>query len=142
MEKLKLGKSIGVFLVVSSLAMANPAAATQRPAAAAQGLEKTFENLEREYENLIKKEESFFKSRESAAIKAQEKLNQQKALYEEVVQKEQQLNSVKNIRFYKEQYGNLAEKYKQVMQGLTVEMNEQKRIIDEFEKIKNRKAGN
>ena len=134
MEKSKLGKSIGVFLVVSSLVMANPVVATQ-------GLEKTFENLEREYENLIKKEESFFKSKESVAIKAQEKLNQQKALYEEVTQKEKQLSSIKNTRFYKEQYDNLAGKYKQVMQGLIVEMNEQKRIIDKFEKIKNRKTG-
>lgn len=115
--------------------MANPVGATQ-------SLEKTFETLEKEYENLMKKEENFFKSKENAAIAAQEKLSQQKVLYEEVAQKEQQLNSVKNVRFYKEQYANLAQKYKQVMEGLTTEMNEQKRIIDEFEKIKSIKGGN
>ncbi|MGL5655638.1 MAG: adhesion protein FadA [Fusobacteriaceae bacterium] len=135
MKKFKLGRSIGVYLLVSSLAMANPVGATQ-------SLEKTFETLEKEYENLMKKEENFFKSKENAAIAAQEKLNQQKVLYEEVAQKEQQLNSVKNVRFYKEQYANLAQKYKQVMEGLTTEMNEQKRIIDEFEKIKSIKGGN
>lgn len=134
MKKLKLRHGMGLYLLYSSLIMANPVAAPQ-------SLEKTYESLEREYVNLIKKEEEFFKSKENAAIAAQTKLNQQKALYEEIFQKEQQMNNVKNVRFYKEQYASLSQKYKQVMQELNIEMNEQRRIINEYVKLKNIKEG-
>lgn len=134
MKKLKLRHGMGLYLLYSSLVMANPVAAPQ-------SLEKTYESLEREYVNLIKKEEEFFKSKENAAIAAQTKLNQQKALYEEIFQKEQQMNNVKNVRFYKEQYASLSQKYKQVMQELNIEMNEQRRIINEYVKLKNIKEG-
>lgn len=134
MKKLKIKNGIGLYLLYSSLAIANPTMATQ-------SLEKTYESLEKEYVNLIKKEEDFFKTKEDAAIAAQAKLNQQKALYEEISQKEQQINNVKNVRFYKEQYASLSQKYKQVMQELNVEMNEQRRIINEYVKLKNIKEG-
>lgn len=134
MKKLKIKKGIGIYLLCSSLAMGNSQISTQN-------LEKVYENLEREYTNLIKKEEEFFKAKENAAIAAQEKLNQQKALYEEIAKKEQQINNVKNVRFYKEQYASLSQKYKQVMQQLNMEMNDQKRIINEYVKLKNIKEG-
>lgn len=134
MKKLKIKKGIGLYLLYSSLAVANP----QMPV---QSLEKAYESLEKEYANLIKKEENFFKAKENAAIAAQSKLNQQKALYEEISRKEQQINNVKNVRFYKEQYASLSQKYKQVMQELNIEMNKQRGIINEYVRLKNIKEG-
>ena len=134
MKKLKIKKGIGLYLLCSSLAVANPQMTVQ-------SLEKTYENLEKEYVNLIKKEEDFFKAKENAAIAAQSKLNQQKALYEEISRKEQQINNVKNVRFYKEQYASLSQKYKQVMQELNIEMNKQRGIINEYVRLKNIKEG-
>lgn len=108
---------------------------------AATNLEGSFKQIEKEYETLIKKEATVYETKKSAAIQAQSELDKQKTMYLEVSAKQQQLQSVKDIRFYKAEYTNLINKLDTVLNKLEGEMNVQKTIINNFENIKKIKEG-
>lgn len=133
MNKVKLSKNLSMYLLASTLALGSTMPI--------QNLETTFQNLEKEYTALQNKEAAYYAGKEKAALVAQEKLNKQKVLYEDIAKKEAQLEKIKEVRFYKEQYANLANKFGQIKQEVAKQMNEQKRVINEYLKLKKIKEG-
>ena len=105
------------------------------------GVEVRFNQLENQYNALKQKEAALFTQKEKQAIAAQKKLEEQQALYNDVTAKQQQLEEIKNVRFYKEQYSSLANKYGAIRKELEKEMKQNKMVVAEFTKLQQIKGG-
>ena len=69
-------------------------------------------------------------------------LAQNEQVYNELSQRAQRLQAEANTRFYKSQYQDLASKYEDALKKLEAEMEQQKGVISDFEKIQALRAGN
>ena len=98
--------------------------------------------LDAEYQNLASQEEARFNEERAQADAARQALAQNEQVYNELSQRAQRLQAEANTRFYKSQYQELASKYEDALKKLESEMEQQKAIISDFEKIQALRAGN
>lgn len=98
--------------------------------------------LEAEFMNLATQEEARFNEERAQAVAASEALAQNERIYSELSARVQKLNAEANTRFYKDQYKELASKYEKALKKLNAEMEQQKSIIADFQKIEALRAGN
>ena len=98
--------------------------------------------LDAEYQNLASQEEARFNEERAQADAARQALAQNEQVYNELSQRAQRLQAEANTRFYKSQYEELASKYEDALKKLEAEMEQQKGIISDFEKIQALRAGN
>ena len=98
--------------------------------------------LDAEYQNLASQEEARFNEERSQADAARQALAQNEQVYNELSQRAQRLQAEANTRFYKSQYEELASKYEDALKKLEAEMEQQKQVISDFEKIQALRAGN
>ena len=98
--------------------------------------------LDAEYQNLASQEEARFNEERTQAVAASEALAQNEKLYSELSQRAEKLNAEANTRFYKAQYKDLASKYEDALKKLNEEMEQQKTIISDFQKIEALRAQN
>ena len=73
---------------------------------------------------------------------ASEALAQNERVYNELSARVDRLSAEANTRFYKAQYEELAGKYEKALKKLSEEMEQQKAIIADFQKIEALRAGN
>lgn len=116
--------------------------AVSASAFAANDLVGELQALDAEYQNLASQEEARFNEERAQAEAASQALAQNEALYSELSQRAERLNAEANTRFYKDQYQDLASKYGDALQKLNAEMEQQKTIISDFQKIQALRAGN
>ena len=98
--------------------------------------------LDAEYQNLASQEEARFNEERAQAEAARQALAQNEQVYNELSQRAQRLQAEANTRFYKSQYEELASKYEDALKKLEAEMEQQKQVISDFEKIQALRAGN
>ena len=98
--------------------------------------------LDAEYQNLASQEEARFNEEKAQADAARQALAQNEQVYNELSQRAQRLQAEANTRFYKSQYQDLASKYEDALKKLEAEMEQQKQVISDFEKIQALRAGN
>ena len=98
--------------------------------------------LDAEYQNLASQEEARFNEERAQADAARQALAQNEQVYNELSQRAQRLQAEANTRFYKSQYQDLASKYEDALKKLEAEMEQQKQVISDFEKIQALRAGN
>ena len=98
--------------------------------------------LDAEYQNLANQEEERFNEETAQADAAKQALAQNDQVYNELSQRAQRLQAEANTRFYKSQYQELASKYEDALKKLEAEMEQQKGVISDFEKIQALRAGN
>lgn len=98
--------------------------------------------LEAEYANLESQEEARFNEERAQAVAASEALAQNERIYSELSARVERLNAESNTRFYKNQYEDLASKYESALKKLNAEMEQQKAVIADFQKIEALRAGN
>lgn len=98
--------------------------------------------LDAEYQNLASQEEARFNEERAQADAARQALAQNEQVYNELSQRAQRLQAEANTRFYKSQYEELASKYEDALKKLEGEMEQQKQVISDFEKIQALRAGN
>ena len=98
--------------------------------------------LDAEYQNLASQEEARFNEERAQADAARQALAQNEQVYNELSQRAQRLQGEANTRFYKSQYQELASKYEEALKKLEAEMEQQKAVISDFEKIQALRAGN
>ncbi|ATV58142.1 adhesion protein FadA [Fusobacterium pseudoperiodonticum] len=98
--------------------------------------------LDAEYQNLASQEEARFNEERAQADAARQALAQNEQVYNELSQRAQRLQAEANTRFYKSQYQELASKYEDALKKLEAEMEQQKQVISDFEKIQALRAGN
>ena len=98
--------------------------------------------LDAEYQNLASQEEARFNEERAQADAAIQALSQNEQVYNELSQRAQRLQAEANTRFYKSQYQDLASKYEDALKKLEAEMEQQKAVISDFEKIQALRAGN
>ena len=98
--------------------------------------------LDAEYQNLASQEEARFNEEKAQADAARQALAQNEQVYNELSQRAQRLQAEANTRFYKSQYEELASKYEDALKKLEAEMEQQKAVISDFEKIQALRAGN
>lgn len=98
--------------------------------------------LDAEYQNLASQEEARFNEERAQAEAARQALAQNEQIYNELSQRAQRLQAEANTRFYKSQYQDLASKYEDALKKLEAEMEQQKQVISDFEKIQALRAGN
>ena len=98
--------------------------------------------LDAEYQNLASQEEARFNEERAQADTARQALAQNEQVYNELSQRAQRLQAEANTRFYKSQYEELASKYEDALKKLEAEMEQQKQVISDFEKIQALRAGN
>ena len=98
--------------------------------------------LDAEYQNLANQEEARFNEERAQADAARQALAQNEQVYNELSQRAQRLQGEANTRFYKSQYQELASKYEDALKKLEAEMEQQKGVISDFEKIQALRAGN
>lgn len=98
--------------------------------------------LDAEYQNLASQEEARFNEEKAQADAARQALAQNEQVYNELSQRAQRLQAEANTRFYKSQYEELASKYEDALKKLEAEMEQQKGVISDFEKIQALRAGN
>ena len=98
--------------------------------------------LDAEYQNLANQEEARFNELKAEADAARQALAQNEQVYNELSQRAQRLQAEANTRFYKSQYQELASKYEDALKKLEAEMEQQKGVISDFEKIQALRAGN
>ena len=98
--------------------------------------------LDAEYQNLASQEEARFNEERAQADAARQALAQNEQVYNELSQRAQRLQAEANTRFYKSQYQDLASKYEEALKKLEAEMEQQKQVISDFEKIQALRAGN
>ena len=98
--------------------------------------------LDAEYQNLASQEEARFNEERAQADAARQALAQNEQVYNELSQRAQRLQGEANTRFYKSQYQELASKYEEALKKLEAEMEQQKQVISDFEKIQALRAGN
>lgn len=111
-------------------------------AAEANEFESRFNALEKEYSLLMQKEQQKFDAEKKVAEQAQATLAKQKEMYAQLSAKVAKLNEIKDIKFYKEQYEELAKKYQTVLKELESQMAEQQGIINRFKQLEALKVGN
>lgn len=111
-------------------------------AAEANEFESRFNALEKEYSLLMQKEQQKFDAEKKVAEQAQGTLAKQKEMYAQLSAKVAKLNEIKDIKFYKEQYEELAKKYQTVLKELESQMAEQQGIINRFKQLEALKVGN
>lgn len=105
------------------------------------GLEGRFNQLENQYKVLKQKEATLYTQKETQAVAAQKKLEEQQALYNDITAKQQQLEEIKNVRFYKDQYSSLANKYGAIRKEIAKEMEQNVMIVAEFNQLQEIKGG-
>ena len=98
--------------------------------------------LDAEYQNLASQEEARFNEERAQADAARQALAQNEQVYNELSQRAQRLQAEANTRFYKSQYEELASKYEDALKKLEAEMEQQKGVISDFEKIQALRACN
>lgn len=116
--------------------------AVSASAFAATDLVGELQALDAEYQNLASQEEARFNEERTQAVAASEALAQNEKLYSELSQRAEKLNAEANTRFYKAQYKDLASKYEDALKKLNEEMEQQKTIISDFQKIEALRAQN
>ena len=116
--------------------------AVSASAFAATDLVGELQALDAEYQNLASQEEARFNEERTQAVAASEALAQNEKLYSELSQRAEKLNTEANTRFYKAQYKDLASKYEDALKKLNEEMEQQKTIISDFQKIEALRAQN
>lgn len=100
------------------------------------------EALEAEFQSLSSQEEARFNEEKAQAVAASEALAQNERVYNELSARVDRLSAEANTRFYKAQYEELAGKYEKALKKLSEEMEQQKAIIADFQKIEALRAGN
>ena len=98
--------------------------------------------LDAEYQNLASQEEARFNEERAQADAARQALAQNEQVYNELSQRAQRLQAEANTRFYKSQYEELASQHEDALKKLEAEMEQQKQVISDFEKIQALRAGN
>ncbi|WP_427171499.1 adhesion protein FadA [Fusobacterium nucleatum] len=98
--------------------------------------------LDAEYQNLASQEEARFNEERAQAEAASQALAQNEQVYNELSQRAERLQAEANTRFYKSQYQELASKYQDALKKLEAEMEQQKSVISDFQKIEALRAGN
>ncbi|WP_339008285.1 adhesion protein FadA [Fusobacterium varium] len=98
-------------------------------------LEARFKGLEQEYNLLIQKEQEKFNTEKKIAEVAQSTLAKQREIYNQLSEKVAKLNQMKDVKFYKEQYGELVSKYQAALKDLEAQMKEQENIINRFRQL-------
>ena len=126
------------FLLLAVLAVSASAFA----ATDAASLVGELQALDVEYQNLANQEEARFNEERAQADAARQALAQNEQVYNELSQRAQRLQGEANTRFYKSQYQELASKYEDALKKLEAEMEQQKAVISDFEKIQALRAGN
>ena len=126
------------FLLLAVLAVSASAFA----ATDAASLVGELQALDAEYQNLANQEEARFAEERAQADAARQALAQNEQVYNELSQRAQRLQGEANTRFYKSQYQELASKYEEALKKLEAEMEQQKAVISDFEKIQALRAGN
>ena len=116
--------------------------AVSASAFAATDLVGELQALDAEYQNLASQEEARFNEERTQAVAASEALAQNEKLYSELSQRAEKLNTEANTRFYNAQYKDLASKYEDALKKLNDEMEQQKTIISDFQKIEALRAQN
>ncbi len=129
--KLNYNKLLAVLAVSASAFAANTA-----------DLVGELQALDAEYQNLASQEEARFNEERAQAEAARQALAQNEQIYNELSQRAQRLQAEANTRFYKSQYQDLASKYEDALKKLEAEMEQQKQVISDFEKIQALRAGN
>ena len=125
------------FLLLAVLAVSASAFAAN-----AADLVGELQALDAEYQNLASQEEARFNEERAQADAARQALAQNEQVYNELSQRAQRLQGEANTRFYKSQYQELASKYEDALKKLEAEMEQQKQVISDFEKIQALRAGN
>ena len=115
---------IGCILVVSAISYS------------ATDVMSTLKQLELNLQKLEAEEKAMYNQRKAEAEEAERTLASQRKVYSEIVEKEKIIQSVKENRFYKAQYQELAKKYGQAKKELEADMKKQEEIISIFEAIK------
>lgn len=133
MKRLNFSLKAGLFLLVSSLAFSAPAA---------QSAQASYDSLEKEFNALAQRENNYYASRQQAAEAAQAKYDKDLVLYNDILAKQEQLEAMKEVKFYKEQYHMLAKKYEGVKKQLVNDMKVQKKIVEDFAKFQAQRGGN
>lgn len=100
------------------------------------------EALEAEFQNLAAQEEARFNEEKAQAVSASEALAQNERVYNELSARVERLSTEANTRFYKNQYEELAGKYEKALKKLNEEMEQQKAVIADFQKIEALRSGN
>ena len=96
----------------------------------------TLEQLELNLQQLEAEERAMYNQRKAEAEEAARTLEDQRKLYAEISEKEKRILSVKDNKFYKGQYQELAKKYGEAKKELEIDMAKQQEIISIFEAIK------
>lgn len=96
----------------------------------------TFEQLELNLQQLEAEERAMYNQRKAEAEEAEKTLAAQRKMYAEISEKEKKILSVKDNKFYKAQYQELAKKYSETKKELEKDMNRQEEIISIFEAIR------
>ncbi|MBR8702311.1 hypothetical protein IX317_002230 [Fusobacterium sp. DD29] len=91
--------------------------------------------LDAEYQNLSTQEDTRFKEEKAQADAARVALAENEKVYSELTKRAQKLATESDTKFYKQQYQELAKKYEKVLQKLSVDMEGQKAVIADFQKI-------
>ena len=125
------------FLLLAVLAVSASAFAAN-----AADLVGELQALDAEYQNLASQEEARFNEERAQADAARQALAQNEQVYNELSQRALRLQAEANTRFYKSQYEELASKYEDALKKLEAEMEQQKQVISDFEKIQALRAGN
>lgn len=115
---------LGCLLVVSSTAFA------------ATDVMVTLEQLEQNFQQLEAEERAMYNQRKAEAEVAEKVLAEQKATYQQIIAQERRIADVKEFRYYKGQYNQLAKKYADAKRVLGDEMKKQEEIIYMFEIMK------
>ena len=105
-------------------------------------LEARFKGLEQEYNMLMQKETEKFNMEKKIAETAEATLAKQKDLYSQLSAKVAKLNQIKDVKFYKDQYSELAGKYQAALKDLDGQMKEQENIINRFRQLEALKTSN
>ena len=115
---------VGCFLAVSAMSYS------------ATDVMSTFEQLELNLQQLEAEERAMYNQRKAEAEEAEKTLAAQRKMYAEISEKEKRIISVKDNKFYKDQYQELARKYGEAKKELEIDMGKQEEIIKMFEAIK------
>ena len=112
---------VGCILVVSAVSYS------------ATDVMSTLEQLELNLQKLEAEEKAMYNQRRAEAERT---LASQKKMYAEISEKEKKILSVKDNKFYKDQYQELAKKYAEAKKELETDMMKQEEIISIFEAIR------
>lgn len=129
-------KKIGILLMMSSLVLTAATAKNTPTPSANLTFDQRYDAISGQLDALRSKDEQRYQLEEQKALKAQDELDKQLALRDELQTKYDEAKQLAKVKVYSSEYKGVAAQYGDLLKKLDTSIKQNEGIINNFEKIR------